>query len=177
MCVTNLDSPTDKKHWLWQECSAVQCRLQWPVTGIWLPHTQIQQNLVQFFHPQIPLILGVGTQPVPAQKTLSVQQCKLTVIHRHILTDMLGLALVTYTYLVTHIVFLHWLTSVSLSSSLCGLTVISSNVFGLAQNSLLAGSTFLLVQLARLMRPMGFWQENTINKFKCHTNTDWNIKC
>lgn len=63
------------------------------------------------------------------------------------------------TYLVTHMVFLHWLTSVSLSSSLCGLTVMSSNVLGLAQNSLLAGSTFLLVQLARLIRPMGFWQK------------------
>lgn len=62
----------------------------------------------------------------------------------------------------THIVSLHWLTSVSLSFSLCGLTVISSNVFGLAQNSLLTGSTFLLVQLARLMRPMGFWQDSTM---------------
>lgn len=60
------------------------------------------------------------------------------------------------TYLVTHMVFWHWLTRVSLSSSLRGLTVMSSNVLGRAQNSLLAGSTASLVQLDRLMRPMGF---------------------
>lgn len=62
------------------------------------------------------------------------------------------------TYLVTHMVLWHWLTSVSLSSSLCGRTVMSSSVLGLAQNSLLTGSTRLLVQLARLMRPRGFWE-------------------
>lgn len=73
------------------------------------------------------------------------------------------------TYLVTHMVFWHWLTSVSLSSSLCGRTVISSNVLGLAQNSLLTGSTLLLVQLARLIRPMGFWQERKYRGF----NTDF----
>lgn len=68
-------------------------------------------------------------------------------------------------------VFLHWLTSVSLSSSLCGLTVISSNVFGLAQNSLLAGSTVLLVQLARLMRPMGFCRRKNNQTKKLNTDT------
>lgn len=61
-------------------------------------------------------------------------------------------------------VFLHWLTSVSLSSSLCGRTVMSSKVFGLAQNSLLAGSTVLLVQLVKLMRPTAFWRKKTKQK-------------
>ena len=60
-------------------------------------------------------------------------------------------------YFVTHMVFWHWLTRVSRSSSLWGLTVMSSRVWGLAQNSRLAGSTLRLVQLARLMRPIGFW--------------------
>lgn len=59
-------------------------------------------------------------------------------------------------YVVTHMVFLHWLTRVSLSSSLCGLTVISSKVLGRAQNSRFAGSTLRLVQLAKLIRPIGF---------------------
>lgn len=33
-----------------------------------MPHTQIHKNLVQFLHPQIPLVLSVCTQPVPAHK-------------------------------------------------------------------------------------------------------------
>lgn len=61
-------------------------------------------------------------------------------------------------YFVTHMVFLHWLTRVSLSSSRCGLTVISSKVLGRAQNSRLAGSTFRLTQLAKLIRPIGFYK-------------------
>lgn len=62
-CVTDMDSPEEKG----AGCDRVQY-LQWPVTGIWLPHPQIHQNLVQFLHPQIPLVLGVCTQPVSAQK-------------------------------------------------------------------------------------------------------------
>lgn len=61
-------------------------------------------------------------------------------------------------FLVTQSVSLHRLTRVSRSSSLCGLTVISSNVLGRAQNSRFAGSTLRLVQLARLMRPIGFFR-------------------
>lgn len=66
------------------------------------------------------------------------------------------------TYFVTHMVFLHWLTKVSLSSSLCGLTVISSKVLGRAQNSRLAGSTLRLVQLAKLIRPIGFYPKQVM---------------
>lgn len=65
-------------------------------------------------------------------------------------------------YFVTHSVSLHWLTRVSLSSSLCGLTVMSSKVLGRAQNSLFAGSTLRLVQLARLMRPIGFCRRKNL---------------
>lgn len=121
-------------------------------TGIWLPHTQIHHNLVHFLHPQIPLLLGVGTQPVSAQRTgLWVQSFTQTSEQSHPCGG---------TDLVTHMVLVHWLTSVSLSSSLWALTVISSNVLGRAQNSLLTASTFLLEQFVRLMRPMGFWQKN-----------------
>lgn len=66
-------------------------------------------------------------------------------------------------YVVTHMVFLHWLTRVSLSSSLCGLTVISSKVLGRAQNSRLAGSTLRLVQLAKLIRPIGFYTKQVMD--------------
>lgn len=44
-------------------------RLVWllrPGTAVGLPHPQIQEDLVQRVHPQIPLVLGVGTQPDPA---------------------------------------------------------------------------------------------------------------
>lgn len=58
----------------------------------------------------------------------------------------------------THMVLWQWLTSVSRSSSLCGRTVMTSRVLGRAQNSRLTGSTRLLVQLARLTRPRGFWE-------------------
>lgn len=65
-------------------------------------------------------------------------------------------------YFVTHSVSLHWLTRVSLSSSLCGRTVMSSKVLGRAQNSLFAGSTLRLVQLVRLIRPIGFCKTKNI---------------
>lgn len=64
----------------------------------------------------------------------------------------------TSTYLVTQSVSLHWLTRVSRSSSLCGRTVINSRVLRLAQNSLLAGSIWWLIQLARFILPMGFFK-------------------
>lgn len=67
------------------------------------------------------------------------------------------------THLVTHKVFWHWVTSVSLSSSLWGRTVISSRVLGRAQNSRFTGPTCLLVQLAMLMRPMGLWHQEGKN--------------
>ena len=60
--------------------------------------------------------------------------------------------------MVTHMVLLQWLTRVWWSSSLWGRTVMSSRVLGRAQNSRLAGSTRGLVQLARLMRPIGFFE-------------------
>lgn len=66
---------------------------------------------------------------------------------------------VARTYLVTQSVSLHWLTRVSRSSSLCGRTVTNSKVLRLAQNSLLAGSTRRLVQLARFIRPIGFFKD------------------
>lgn len=37
-----------------------------PVAGVWLPHAQVHQDLVELLHPQVPLVLRVGTQPVPA---------------------------------------------------------------------------------------------------------------
>lgn len=46
------------------------------VTGIWLPHPQVHQDLVQLLHPQVSLLLGVSTQPISAQETSRV----LTVI-------------------------------------------------------------------------------------------------
>lgn len=70
--------------------------------------------------------------------------------------------LLTGSYFVTHSVSLHWLTRVSLSSSLCGLTVMSSKVLGRAQNSLFAGSTLRLVQLVRLIRPIGFCKRKNV---------------
>lgn len=39
-----------------------------PVTGVRLPRAQVQQDVVELVHPQIPLLLGVGTQPVPANR-------------------------------------------------------------------------------------------------------------
>lgn len=77
------------------------------------------------------------------------------------------------THLVIHMVSWQWLTSVWQSSSLCGLTVMTSRVLGRAQNSRLTGSTRLLVQLARLIRPRGFWEaeeqqnSNILNCSRC----------
>lgn len=36
-------------------------------TAVGLPQPQVQKNLVQLVHPQIPFVLCVGTQPVSAQ--------------------------------------------------------------------------------------------------------------
>lgn len=75
------------------------------------------------------------------------------------------------THLVTHMVSWQWLTRVWRSSSLCGRTVMTSRVLGRAQNSLLTGSTRLLVQLARLMRPRGFWETDEQHRLKNKTAT------
>lgn len=79
------------------------------------------------------------------------------------------------THLVTHKVFWHWVTSVSLSSSLWGRTVISSRVLGRAQNSRFTGPTCLLVQLARLTRPIGFWHQE--GKTRCKMTSPTQTCC
>lgn len=52
-----------------------------PVTGVWLPHPQVHQDLVELLHPQVPLVLSVCTQPVPVGQTtvlgyLQTQACE-----------------------------------------------------------------------------------------------------
>ncbi len=125
------------------------------VAWIWLPCAQVYHDLVELLHPQIPLIFSVGTQPVPAHyKGMFGFKTGIFSIKAHKFTFLFG------SYVVTHSVSLHWLTRVSRSPSLCGLTVMSSKVLGRAQNSRFAGSTLRLVQLARLMRLIGFCGKN-----------------
>lgn len=82
------------------------------------------------------------------------------------------------TYFVTHNVSLHWLTRVSLSSSLWGRTVISSKVLGRAQNSLLTGSIWRVVQLAKFIRPKGCWKSSSlISKEHCYDWSCFNCFC
>lgn len=126
------------------------------VAWIWLPHAQVHQDLVELLHPQIPLILSVSTQPVPAYYKVMFW------FRTWSSSKQMNSHLLIGSYFVTHSVSLHWLTRVSLSSSLCGLTVMSSKVLGRAQNSLFAGSTLRLVQLVRLIRPIGFCKRKNV---------------
>lgn len=52
-----------------------------PVAGVWLPHAQVHQDLVELLHPQVPLVLCVSTQPVPAgtrEESLCVSETQVT---------------------------------------------------------------------------------------------------